>query len=128
MKATSIIGLIGLIIITAHLVLVSVVLTGDWKVDYVYWLTPMLTTLSFLIIFATQRASRKDSGKTAITYSMLSVVKLLAIAITILVLSKLNTTYEKVPIMLHTLIPAALLLVAETLLVKRIISGNYKKS
>lgn len=128
MKATSIIGLIGLIIITAHLVLVSVVLTGDWKVDYVYWLTPMLATLSFLLIFATQRASQKDSGKTAITYSMLSVVKLLAIAITILVLSKLNTTYEKVPIMLHTLIPAALLLVAETLLVKRIISGNYKKS
>lgn len=128
MKATSIIGLIGLTIITAHLVLVSVVLTGDWKVDYVYWLTPMLATLSFLLIFATQRASQKDSGKTAITYSMLSVVKLLAIAITILVLSKLNTTYEKVPITLHTLIPAALLLVAETLLVKRIISGNYKKS
>lgn len=128
MKATTVIGIIGISIIGVHVALVSAVFTGDWKVDYVYWLTPMLVVLSFFLIFITQRASQKDSGKTAITYSMLSVVKLLAIAITILVLSKLNTSYEKVPIMLHTLIPAAILLVVETLLVKRIISGNYKNS
>lgn len=128
MKATAVIGFTGVSIIGIHVALVSAVFTGDWKVDYVYWLTPMLVVLSFFLIFITQRASQKDSSKTAITYSMLSVVKLLVIAITILVLSKLNTSYEKVPIMLHTLIPAAILLVVETLLVKRIISGNYKNS
>ena len=118
--------IIGVIFIAAHLLANAFVLEGNWQLFHAYWIDAVIFILSGILVFVVSKARKKDHTKTGMTHSIMSMAKLLVIAVIALVLSKQLLDEEKIPFAVHLLAPALVFIVLELVIVKGYISEDEK--
>lgn len=123
---TILIAVFGVSLIAAHIAVNAFIMEGSWKIFHVYWIDPTILLLSGLVIFLSYRARKKDHTRTGLTYSFMSIAKLLGIAVIALIMSKQLLDDQKMPFAVHFLAPALVFIVLELIIVKGYISEDEK--
>jgi len=120
------IGLFAALLVAAHMLTNAFVLKGPWQFNHLYWIEAVILVLSILVILVVSKARKNDDSKTAITYSYMSIAKLLGIAVVALIMSKQLLDEEKIPFAVHFLSPALVFIILELIIVKGYISFDEK--
>ena len=118
--------IIGVLFVVAHVLVNAFLLQGDWQFFHAYWIDAVIFILSGLLVFVVSKARKKDHTKTGMTHSIMSMAKLLVIAVIALVLSRQLLDDEKIPFAVHLLAPALVFIVLELVIVKGYISEDEK--
>ncbi len=110
----------GIVVLGVHFALNAYVL-GDYSSERIYWLDPVLFVLCLALIAVCFRVHKSDSTKTALTFSMMSMAKLITVGIIALVLAKKVPQADKLTLAAHILAPAMIFLLYEALTVVKLL-------
>ncbi|MFT7611792.1 MAG: putative membrane protein [Parvicellaceae bacterium] len=120
------ITILAAVLVAGHMISNAFILKGHWQFNHLYWIDAVILVLSILVIAVVSNARKNDDSKTAITYSYMSIAKLLGIAVVALIMSKQLLDEEKIPFAVHFLSPALVFIVLELIIVKGYISFDEK--
>lgn len=114
-------GILFLVLISVAHISMNHLLPEEYATNKAYLFHALLLTFGVMVLVVTGRVHRIDKNKTALAFSFISVVKLLAAGTLFLIQSKMESDEEKMVVMMHFIIPAIGMIAVELITARSIL-------